>query len=79
MRVYLRLDHKNSPTLLPVILLGCNWPITHDNFKDFAIDLKLDSIKNMRVLATTESMNNQFYGNANGQTVAHIFLDYFPK
>ena len=47
--------------------------ITHDNFKDFAIDLKLDSIKNMRVLATTESMNNQFYGNAWADGSAHIF------
>ena len=47
--------------------------ITHDNYNDFAIDLKLDSIKNMRVLATTESMNNQFYGNAWADGSAHIF------
>lgn len=46
--------------------------LTHDNFKDFAIDLKLDSIKNMRVLATTEEMNNQFYGNAWADGKAHI-------
>ncbi len=47
--------------------------ITHDNFKDFALDLKLDSIKNMRVLSTTESMNNQFYGNAWADGSAHIY------
>lgn len=47
--------------------------ITHDNYKDFAIDLKLDSIKNMRVLATTETMNNQFYGNAWADGKAHIY------
>ena len=47
--------------------------LTHDNYKDFAIDLKLDSIKNMRVLATTESMNNQFYGNAWADGSAHIY------
>jgi hypothetical protein len=47
--------------------------ISHDNYKDFAIDLKLDSIKNMRVLATTEEMNNQFYGNAWADGKAHIY------
>lgn len=47
--------------------------ITHDNFNDFALDLKLDSIKNMRVLSTTESMNNQFYGNAWADGSAHIY------
>ncbi len=47
--------------------------ITHDGFKDFAIDLRLDSIKNMRVLATTESMNNLFYGNAWADGSAHLY------
>ncbi len=47
--------------------------LTHDNYKDFAIDLKLDSIKNMKVLATTELMNNQFYGNAWADGSAHIY------
>ncbi len=47
--------------------------ITHDGFKDFAIDLRLDSIKNMRVLSTTESMNNLFYGNAWADGSAHVY------
>lgn len=38
--------------------------LTHENYKNFALDLKVDSIRNVRVLKTTEKMNNLFYGNA---------------
>ncbi len=38
--------------------------LTHENYKNFALDLKVDSIRNMRVLKTTEKMNDLFYGNA---------------
>jgi hypothetical protein len=49
-----------------------NLALTHDNFKDFALDLKVDSIKNMRVLNTTEEMNGQFYGTAYADGKVHI-------
>ena len=47
--------------------------VSHDNFSDFALDLYLDSIKNMRVLKTTEQMNDMFYGDAWADGEAHIY------
>jgi hypothetical protein len=47
--------------------------VSHDNFSDFALDLYLDSIKNMRVLKTTEQMNDMFYGDAWADGKAHIY------
>lgn len=50
-----------------------NLALTHDKFKDFAMDLKLDSLKNMKVLQTTESMNDLFYGTAYADGKCRIF------
>lgn len=47
--------------------------VSHDNYKDFALDLRLDSIKNLRVLQTTEEMNDIFYGDAWADGSAHIY------
>lgn len=47
--------------------------LTHENFTDFALDLKLDSLKNMKVLQTTEQMNDLFYGTAYADGKAHIY------
>lgn len=47
--------------------------LTHENFSDFALDLKLDSLKNMKVLQTTEQMNDLFYGTAYADGNAHIY------
>ncbi len=47
--------------------------LTHENFSDFALDLKLDCLKNMKVLQTNEQMNDLFYGTAFADGNAHIY------
>lgn len=37
---------------------------TYKNFSEFGLDLQVDSLKNFRVLQTTEKDNSLFYGNA---------------
>lgn len=37
---------------------------TYKNFSDFGLDISVDSLKNFKVLQTTEKDNNLFYGNA---------------
>ena len=38
--------------------------LTHNKYQDFALNLKVDSIKQMQVLNTTEKSNDLFYGKA---------------
>ncbi len=38
--------------------------LTHDRYKDFRLNLKVDSIKQMQILNTTEKSNDLFYGKA---------------
>jgi hypothetical protein len=47
--------------------------VNHDHYKDFSLDVKIDSIKNMKVLSTTEDMNPIFYGNAWADGKARIY------
>ncbi len=48
-----------------------NGTITHDNFKNFNFNIKLDA-KNFLFIATDEENNRQFYGNGFGTGIVNI-------